>query len=93
MPPRNPSPRRGSRNGGPGGDIAPRGPTLGVPSRGSRIVAPLAGAMAEVEYHRVEDPEEDSPPGEEELLLHVTEGRQGGRGGVAVRGGTEARPC
>lgn len=33
--------------------------------------------MAEVEYHRVEDPEEDSPPGEEELLLHVTEGRQG----------------
>uniref|UniRef100_A0A8C9EWR8 Autophagy related 9B n=1 Tax=Pavo cristatus TaxID=9049 RepID=A0A8C9EWR8_PAVCR len=33
--------------------------------------------MAEAEYHRVEDPEEDSPPGEEELLLHVTEGRQG----------------
>uniref|UniRef100_A0A8C2T4A9 Autophagy-related protein 9 n=1 Tax=Coturnix japonica TaxID=93934 RepID=A0A8C2T4A9_COTJA len=35
------------------------------------------GAMAEAEYHRLEDPEEESPPGEEELLLHVTEGRQG----------------
>ncbi|KAM6282656.1 LOW QUALITY PROTEIN: autophagy-related protein 9B [Porphyrio hochstetteri] len=29
---------------------------------------------AQGEYRRLEDPEEDSPPGEEELLLHVTEG-------------------
>ncbi|KAM9573359.1 autophagy-related protein 9B isoform 3-T3 [Guaruba guarouba] len=34
-------------------------------------------AMAEQgEYHRLEDFEEDSPPGEEELLVHVTEGLQ-----------------
>lgn len=49
--------------------------------------------MPEAEYHRLEDPEEDSPPGEEELLLHVTEGRQGGHfGGVAGWEGTETRP-
>lgn len=33
---------------------------------------------AQAEYHRLEDYEEDSPPGEEELLVHVTEGLQGG---------------
>lgn len=32
------------------------------------------------EYHRLEDLEEDSPPGEEELLVHVTEGLQGSGG-------------
>lgn len=38
-------------------------------------------AMAEQgEYHRLEDFEEDSPPGEEELLVHVTEGLQGSGG-------------
>ncbi|XP_072184564.1 autophagy-related protein 9B isoform X1 [Excalfactoria chinensis] len=52
-------------------------PTTGVSSRGSRVVPPPVGAMSEAEYHRLEDPEEESPPGEEELLLHVTEGRQG----------------
>ncbi|KAI6075556.1 Autophagy-related protein 9B [Aix galericulata] len=31
---------------------------------------------AQAEYHRLEDYEEDSSPGEEELLVHVTEGLQ-----------------
>lgn len=35
---------------------------------------------AQGEYQRLEDGEEESPPGEEELLLHVTEGLQGAGG-------------
>lgn len=43
---------------------------------------------AQAEYHRLEDYEEDSPPGEEELLVHVTEGLQGG----GTPSGTGGRP-
>lgn len=31
------------------------------------------------EYQRLEDDEEDSPPGEEDLLIHVPEGLRGNR--------------
>lgn len=41
---------------------------------------------AQGEYRRLEDFEEDSPPGEEELLVHVTEGLQGS-GGKTLPGG------
>lgn len=32
------------------------------------------------EYQRLEDYEEDSPPGEEDLLIHVPEGIRGAAG-------------
>ena len=37
----------------------------------------MANLEAYQEYQRIEDFEEDSPPGEEDLLLHVTEGLKG----------------
>ena len=37
----------------------------------------MANFEAYQEYQRIEDFEEDSPPGEEDLLLHVTEGLKG----------------
>uniref|UniRef100_A0A8C2DNY4 Autophagy-related protein 9 n=1 Tax=Cyprinus carpio TaxID=7962 RepID=A0A8C2DNY4_CYPCA len=35
----------------------------------------MAGFETYQEYHRIEDYDEDSPPGEEDLLIHVPEGR------------------
>uniref|UniRef100_A0A672LNM8 Autophagy-related protein 9A-like n=1 Tax=Sinocyclocheilus grahami TaxID=75366 RepID=A0A672LNM8_SINGR len=35
----------------------------------------MAGFETYQEYQRIEDYEEDSPPGEEDLLIHVPEGR------------------
>lgn len=46
---------------------------------------------AQGEYRRLEDFEEDSPPGEEELLVHVTEGLQGS--GVQGLPGRVSRPA
>lgn len=37
----------------------------------------MANFEAYQEYQRIEDFEEDSPPGEEDLLLHVPEGLKG----------------
>ncbi len=37
----------------------------------------MAGFETSQEYHRIEDYDEDSPPGEEDLLIHVSEGRGG----------------
>lgn len=37
----------------------------------------MANFEAYQEYHRIEDFEEDSPPGEEDLLVHVPEGLKG----------------
>uniref|UniRef100_A0A8C1BCX1 Autophagy-related protein 9 n=1 Tax=Cyprinus carpio carpio TaxID=630221 RepID=A0A8C1BCX1_CYPCA len=37
----------------------------------------MAGFETYQEYHRIEDYDEDSPPGEEDLLIHVPEGRGG----------------
>lgn len=47
---------------------------------------------AQAEYHRLEDYEEDSPPGEEELLVHVTEGLQGGGTPIGKGGRPETWP-
>ncbi|XP_066847161.1 autophagy-related protein 9B isoform X2 [Anser cygnoides] len=44
--------------------------------RSPQAARPEAAMAAQAEYHRLEDYEEDSPPGEEELLVHVTEGLQ-----------------
>lgn len=40
----------------------------------------MANFEAYQEYQRIEDFEEDSPPGEEDLLVHVPEGLKGKRG-------------
>lgn len=37
----------------------------------------MANFEAYQEYQRIEDYEEDSPPGEEDLLVHVPEGLKG----------------
>lgn len=37
----------------------------------------MANLEAYQEYQRIEDFEEDSPPGEEDLLVHVPEGLKG----------------
>lgn len=37
----------------------------------------MANFEAYQEYQRIEDFEEDSPPGEEDLLVHVPEGLKG----------------
>lgn len=37
----------------------------------------MAGFETYQEYQRIEDYDEDSPPGEEDLLIHVPEGRGG----------------
>lgn len=37
----------------------------------------MANFEAYQEYQRIEDIEEDSPPGEEDLLVHVPEGLKG----------------
>lgn len=37
----------------------------------------MANFEAYREYQRIEDFEEDSPPGEEDLLVHVPEGLKG----------------
>lgn len=37
----------------------------------------MANFEAYQEYERIEDFEEDSPPGEEDLLVHVPEGLKG----------------
>ena len=39
----------------------------------------MANLEAYQEYQRIEDFEEDSPPGEEDLLVHVPEGLKGER--------------
>lgn len=39
----------------------------------------MANFEAYQEYQRIEDFEEDSPPGEEDLLVHVPEGLKGKR--------------
>ncbi len=37
----------------------------------------MAGFETYQEYQRIEDYDEDSPPGDEDLLIHVPEGRGG----------------
>lgn len=37
----------------------------------------MAGFETYQEYQRIEECDEDSPPGEEDLLIHVPEGRGG----------------
>ena len=39
----------------------------------------MANFEAYQEYQRIDDFEEDSPPGEEDLLVHVPEGLKGNR--------------
>lgn len=43
----------------------------------SRMWSTMANFEAYQEYQRIEDFEEDSPPGEEDLLVHVPEGLKG----------------
>lgn len=54
----------------------------------------MANFEAYQEYQRIEDFEEDSPPGEEDLLVHVPEGLKGKRNSdkndiVHIRSGKE----
>lgn len=42
-----------------------------------RMWSTMANLEAYQEYQRIEDFEEDSPPGEEDLLVHVPEGLKG----------------
>uniref|UniRef100_A0A8B9DY61 Autophagy-related protein 9 n=1 Tax=Anser cygnoides TaxID=8845 RepID=A0A8B9DY61_ANSCY len=51
-------------------------PAPGQTAQPGSAARPEAAMAAQAEYHRLEDYEEDSPPGEEELLVHVTEGLQ-----------------
>lgn len=44
----------------------------------------MANFEAYQEYQRIEDYEEDSPPGEEDLLVHVPEGLKG-KHGIPIR--------